>query len=472
MHKREFRKRHYRRFADLRRDLRAVMRERRRLRMLRSGETIDRAFQERLMLAVTEVNGCRYCAYAHAKMALASGLTQADVDALAGGSLEGSPPEQVPALLYAQHWAEMDAMPDPEVRQRVVETYGQAKTEAIELSLRMIRVGNLLGNTSDYLVHKVSFGLWGLGLLLMMLVAVTPACGSGDPTDGSTTAKTATAAPASTAAPGATAGATAGAAPTTTVTPPVSVTTKTAPSAISTDPRPPVTITVLYDNTTLRPEAKAARGFSCLVEGLEQTVLFDTGRNGDILLANMEALHVRPEAIDVVVLSHGHDDHTGGLAQFVADNADVAVYYPASSSAAAIGRAQATGASLAPVDAPVSICSGLIVTSPLGSPAESALLIDTRRGYVLVTGCAHPGIVEMVAAASALVGGPISTVLGGFHLVSHPVGQVEGIIQGLRELGVERCGPSHCTGEAATAQMRAAFGEGFIAMGVGAIIVL
>jgi len=163
MLKREFRKRYYRRFADVRRDLTAVTRERRRMRMLRSGETIDRAFQERLMLAVTEVNGCRYCAYAHAKMALAAGLTQADVAALAGGSLEGSPPEQVPALLYAQHWAETDAKPDPEVRQRVVETYGQVKTEAIELSLRMIRVGNLLGNTSDYLLHKVSFGRWGNG---------------------------------------------------------------------------------------------------------------------------------------------------------------------------------------------------------------------------------------------------------------------------------------------------------------------
>jgi len=228
---------------------------------------------------------------------------------------------------------------------------------------------------------------------------------------------------------------------------------------------------VLYDNTTLRPDTQAAWGFSCLVEGLDKTVLFDTGRDGDILLANMEALHVRPEAVDVVVLSHGHGDHTGGLAQFVAVNPDVTVYYPASSSVAAIGRAQAAGASLAPVDAPVSICEGLIVTSPLGSPAESALLIDARQGYVLVTGCAHPGIVEMVAAASDLVDGPISTVLGGFHLTSHSVGQVERIIQGLRELGVERCGPAHCTGEAATAQLKAAFGDGFVEMGVGATIV-
>ena len=137
------------------------MRERKRIKKLKSGETIDRAFRERLMLAVTEVNGCRYCAYAHARMALSAGLTQTDIDALAEGSLRGSPPEQIPALLYAQHWAETDAKPDSEARQRVLETYGQSKTEAMEILLRMIRVANLLGNTWDYLMHRVSFSRWG-----------------------------------------------------------------------------------------------------------------------------------------------------------------------------------------------------------------------------------------------------------------------------------------------------------------------
>ncbi len=159
----QFRKRYYRRFADLRRDLGVLARERRKISALRDGKVIDRAFQERLMLAVTEVNGCRYCAYAHAKMALTAGLTKSDIDAMAVGDLSGVPQEQVPALLYAQHWAEYDAQPDPEVRQNIIDLYGQAKTEAIELSLRMIRLGNLLGNTSDYLLHRLSWGRWGGG---------------------------------------------------------------------------------------------------------------------------------------------------------------------------------------------------------------------------------------------------------------------------------------------------------------------
>jgi AhpD family alkylhydroperoxidase len=156
-----YNKRYYRRISDLWRDLSALFRERSGIRALQRGLVIDKAFQERLMLAVTTVNGCRYCAYAHARMALAAGITQADIDALAEGALQGAPPDQIPALLYAQHWAETDAAPDPEVRQSVLDAYGEQRLEAIELSMRMIRIGNLLGNTADYLLYRVSFGRWG-----------------------------------------------------------------------------------------------------------------------------------------------------------------------------------------------------------------------------------------------------------------------------------------------------------------------
>ncbi len=92
-----FHKRHYRGFAGLRHDVGLLMRERRNMRALRDAGAIDRAFQERLMLTVTEANGCRYCAYAHAKMALTAGLTREDIAALAAGDLSGAPQEQVPA---------------------------------------------------------------------------------------------------------------------------------------------------------------------------------------------------------------------------------------------------------------------------------------------------------------------------------------------------------------------------------------
>lgn len=139
----------------------SIMRGQRRLRTLKGRELVDAAFRERLMLTVTEVNGCRYCAYAHARFALSAGLTHEHIAALIAGEMQGVPEEQVAAVLYAQHWAETDGRPDQEVRRRVVETYGSDKTEAMEIYMRMMRVGNLVGNSWDHLLSKVSFGHWG-----------------------------------------------------------------------------------------------------------------------------------------------------------------------------------------------------------------------------------------------------------------------------------------------------------------------
>lgn len=150
-------KRHYHRPSAFARDLVAVIRGQQRLRVLRGSRLVDAPFRERLMLTVTQVNDCRYCAYAHARMALSAGLAESEIQALSAGQFEGVPQDQVAAVLYAQHWAESDGQPDVEVRQRVVETYGPQKTEAMEIYMRMMRVGNLAGNSWDHLLRRVSY---------------------------------------------------------------------------------------------------------------------------------------------------------------------------------------------------------------------------------------------------------------------------------------------------------------------------
>mgnify|MGYP001096395884 CR=1 FL=1 len=137
------------------------MKQRKQIKTLMQGELISNAFRERLMLTVTEVNGCRYCQYAHAKMALDAGLSQNEIEILSTGIFHHCPTEEVPALLYAQHWAEANAKPEPETRQNVIGIYGQEKVDAMELAMRMIRMGNLLGNTWDYFLYRISFGHWG-----------------------------------------------------------------------------------------------------------------------------------------------------------------------------------------------------------------------------------------------------------------------------------------------------------------------
>jgi AhpD family alkylhydroperoxidase len=123
---------------------------------------LSAAFQQRLMLAVTAVNQCRYCSWVHTRQALQSGLSGEEVRSLLSGNLEDCPEEEALALLYAQHWAEANATPDREWVGRLVDTYGTQKAQAIDVVLRMIRVGNLMGNSWDYLLYRVSFGRWGV----------------------------------------------------------------------------------------------------------------------------------------------------------------------------------------------------------------------------------------------------------------------------------------------------------------------
>ena len=154
----KFKKRTYNNLKDCFGDLWFPLRNRKRLREITRKKLISPAFRERLMLAVTTVNGCRYCSYFHTKQALKSGVSQEEVSQLLSGDIANIPEDEAVAVIYAQHWAESDAHPDPEALKKVQQTYGIEKTEAIHLMLRMIRMGNLLGNSWDYFLYRISFG--------------------------------------------------------------------------------------------------------------------------------------------------------------------------------------------------------------------------------------------------------------------------------------------------------------------------
>jgi AhpD family alkylhydroperoxidase len=156
-----FPRRTYRSPKGLLTDLGYILRRRRLIRPA-FRQQLSPAFRERLMLAVTAVNACRYCSYFHAGEALRSGVPADQLAELLAGEIPaGAPPEEQVALLYAQHWAEQDARPDPEPAQRLLDTYGPEKSDAIHLALRMIRIGNLLGNSGDAMLYYLSFGRLG-----------------------------------------------------------------------------------------------------------------------------------------------------------------------------------------------------------------------------------------------------------------------------------------------------------------------
>jgi AhpD family alkylhydroperoxidase len=152
-----FNRRLYRNPGEFLHDVRVLLSSREQIRAMMRG--LDPAFRERLLLAVTQVNGCRYCSFFHAQQALTHGIPEEEIRAIGDGLLDGCPAQELTALCYAQHWAETNAHPLPEARARLLDTYGEGTTAQIDLALRMIRVGNLTGNLLDYILFRLSFGL-------------------------------------------------------------------------------------------------------------------------------------------------------------------------------------------------------------------------------------------------------------------------------------------------------------------------
>ena len=112
---------------------------------------ISKAFSESVSLAVTQVNGCKFCSYYHAKNALKAGMTEDEVEFLLSGGFDNAPKEQLEALLFAQHYAETKGNPDPVTSQKLLDTYGKEKTKDIMSHILVIMLSNLHGNTFEAL---------------------------------------------------------------------------------------------------------------------------------------------------------------------------------------------------------------------------------------------------------------------------------------------------------------------------------
>jgi len=224
--------------------------------------------------------------------------------------------------------------------------------------------------------------------------------------------------------------------------------------------RDPAT-TIVYDNNPGRKELTAEWGFGCVIRGPGKTILFDTGGAGPTLLNNMRQLKVNPKEIDVVVLSHIHGDHTGGLPSIAIEQTGLPVYIPAGFPEAFKEHAKSIGSRPIEAAESIEICSGVRTTGTLGHGAieEHGLCVKTNDGWVMITGCAHPGVDNMVAKAKEVTGGAMHLVLGGFHMIQHSTSQTDAVIDRLEKLGVKRVAPTHCTGDDARRHFKKRYGD-------------
>ncbi len=233
-----------------------------------------------------------------------------------------------------------------------------------------------------------------------------------------------------------------------------------------------VKLTVLFDNNSLQNNLQTDWGFSCLVEFANAKLLFDTGDNGKILLTNMEKLGIDPKSIDIVFLSHFHHDHTGGLKDFLQMNSKVKVYFPQSFPQEIVDVIYNSGAEPVPVSGSIEIIPNIFSLGEIdGKIPEQSLALASDKGLVVVTGCAHPGILEILKQAkNKFPHNLISLVIGGFHLYKLSEKEASKIVTDIYEMDVLRVAPTHCTGETARKLFYNQFGDNYQEIGLGKIL--
>jgi len=262
-------------------------------------------------------------------------------------------------------------------------------------------------------------------------------------------------------------------------------------------------VTALCENTVARLGLLGEWGQSLLVETDDETILFDTGL-GQGIAHNAQNMRVDLGAIDCIVLSHGHSDHTGGLLQVLQRKGEVEIIaHPAIWEAKYIRMPREPdrfiglpfvreglenlGASFNLTAEPAWISESIVTTGevplltsyeqvdanlfvkeggelrPDPLPDDRSVIIKTELGLVVLLGCAHRGAINILNYARELTGEErIYAAIGGFHLIRASQEVVAQTIADLKALGVERLGASHCTGMRASSLMAYEFGDNFV----------
>ena len=269
-------------------------------------------------------------------------------------------------------------------------------------------------------------------------------------------------------------------------------------------------ITVLAENTARKTDLLAEHGWSVWIEADGRRILFDTGQ-GHVLGHNAKQLNISLGAAEMVAISHGHYDHTGGLKDVLDATGQVDLYlHPAAMEKRYVRREtpphieigignwteqslRAATRSLTWTIEPTELAPGIGLTGEIprrndfedtGGPFyrdesctdpdplldDQALYIETAAGLVVVLGCAHAGVVNTLDYIGELTHGrPIHAVMGGWHLVQATPERVEATIEGLIRHGVRRVGTAHCTGMRAAAHFWSRLPERCFECAVGSV---
>ena len=228
-------------------------------------------------------------------------------------------------------------------------------------------------------------------------------------------------------------------------------------------------LTILYDNYEGSDGLVSHWGFSCLVEGLSRTILFDTGQLGGMLEYNCDRLGCELQNVDIIVLSHEHLDHAGGIETVLKHAPSAQLVHPPGLSQDLLDAVHEGGGTTLAAQTPCTLCTGARSTGVLGrSPFEQTLILESAIGLILVTGCAHPGLLSIVdQVSSSYTEDSIALIVGGFHLANTSAHAIRTLAEQLLSRGVQQVAPTHCSGNQARTIFEEVFGDGFVTAGVG-----
>jgi 7,8-dihydropterin-6-yl-methyl-4-(beta-D-ribofuranosyl)aminobenzene 5'-phosphate synthase len=273
-----------------------------------------------------------------------------------------------------------------------------------------------------------------------------------------------------------------------------------------------IVVTTLVENSVHARGLLAEHGLAVHLQAGPRSLLFDTGQS-DLLLHNALKLRISLADAQAIVLSHGHNDHTGGLQAAREAVPQVRLFlHPAALSrkfvrnpdgaTRSIGMDEASAESIRKAakavvwtSVPTEVLDGIFVTGEIprrndfedtggsffrdaaGAQPDpllddQALYFDTQNGLVILLGCAHAGVVNTLEYVQHLTGGrPIHAILGGLHLLKASPERLEKTIAAFRRLDIQRLAPAHCTGMAALAQLCSAFPGRCFSCAVGVITI-
>ena len=233
-------------------------------------------------------------------------------------------------------------------------------------------------------------------------------------------------------------------------------------------------IKVLFDKLNVNEKFSAGWGFSVLVD---DCILFDTGEKPSLLLKNMESMDADISGIRAVVISHDHWDHTGGLWKILSAREGLEVYGCPGFSSGFKSKVCKLKGKLIELDKVTEIAKGIYATGEIPGEykgqymPEQALVVRSDNGISVITGCAHPGIVEILGKVREAFGSEdIYLVFGGFHMTGKDKRTIDIIVEEFRKMGVKKVGPCHCSGDEAEGIFRDEYKDDFLQVKAGKVI--